>query len=67
MISVQLYTTLFPQLFQCDSEGNSRLGRKEKWRKWGESSWLRKKGGFSVWIDFSQAHPRLSGNSAQVV
>jgi len=35
MISMQVCSTLFPQLFRCESEGNSRLGQEEKWRKWG--------------------------------
>jgi hypothetical protein len=37
MISMHLSSSLFPQLLRCDSEGNSRLGRKEKWRKRGVS------------------------------
>jgi hypothetical protein len=34
-ISIQVCGILFPQLLRCESEGNSRLGREEKWRKWG--------------------------------
>jgi hypothetical protein len=64
-ISIQDSGTLFPQLFRCESEGNSRLGREEKWRKWGGVVGAAEKEGFLCLPLFSGALFRSERDSAQ--